>query len=475
VRWFFFSSQATLLARRDIAVSCMGKRPFCEGFRPVIRWVKGNGLDDEVTRTALGMATRLFGSQVDYCLCTNGMPAERVRRILSAASQPVEWWRQSPGDHPGLARRLKKAGCPPERFGYWWKWFPARVRPTAPEWIMDGDMVVVRAPSWFEKWREGTDCCRISQDDSKKCPDMYGNYQGLVSDKLRIYSGLASLPPRMDLSRAIESVLRDHPLSHPHDGCSDMCEQGVVALAFERLGAETFDLSEFPFGRAFEAEMDFGLLGDRGSAWGYHFGHAFRMENPHFNRLVALGTLPSFGEAELPDGFDWLGNTGQWGIPGWSIDRAGAGVILEAARGRRTVLELGTSRGHLSAMICAAGASLSTVDHVDRGAASNLEGLDAEVIVADALKFLSRETRLFDLVVVDLHDNSRRVWQRLLPLLEARIGSGGALALNNTRLDEIPEWKEETGVKWALESLAPRWITVARSESLPGVEVLTRA
>jgi hypothetical protein len=59
--------------------------------------------------------------------------------------------------------------------------------------------------------------------------------------------------------------------------------------------------------------------------------------------------------------------------------------------------------------------------------------------------------------------------------LEARIGSGGALALNNTRLDEIPEWKEETGVKWALESLAPRWITVARSESLPGVEVLTRA
>lgn len=470
-----FNSWAQVLARQDIARSLIGKRPFSAGSRPVMRWVKGNGLDDEVTRAALGEATRLFGSQVDYCLCTNDMPPARVRRILSASTQPVEWWNQSPEDHPGLALRLESAGCPPERFGYWWKWFPARVRPSAPEWIMDGDMIIVRAPPWFERWKEGVDCSRISRDDAKKCPELYGHYQDLVSDELRIYSGLVSLPPKLDVEKVMASVLSDHPLTKPHDGCSDMCEQGVVALVFERLGAETFDLNEFPFGRAFEQDMDFGLLGDRGSAWGYHFGHSFRMANPHFDRLVKEGVIASFAEPAVPDGFDWLRNTGQWGIPGWSIDLNGAMVILGAAQRCRSVLEIGTSRGYLSAMLCTAGSSVTTVDHIDRGARSNLEGLNVEVIVSDAVKFLSRESRRFDLVTVDLHDNSRRVWRGLLPLLEARVDSGGTLALNNTRLSEIPEWRHETGVQWALESLAPRWVSVARSESLPGVEVLCRA
>ena len=66
--------------------SLQPKRPFELGSRPVIRWIKGDGLDDSVTRTAIAQATRLFGDSVDYCLCTAGLTASRVRRILAWAT-----------------------------------------------------------------------------------------------------------------------------------------------------------------------------------------------------------------------------------------------------------------------------------------------------------------------------------------------------------------------------------------------------
>src|SRR5690606_17579980 len=47
--------------------------------RPLIRWVKGDGLDDEVTRSAIAQATRLFGDAVDYCLTVNNIDMARAR------------------------------------------------------------------------------------------------------------------------------------------------------------------------------------------------------------------------------------------------------------------------------------------------------------------------------------------------------------------------------------------------------------
>ncbi len=51
-----------------------------------------------------------------------------------------------------------------------------------------------------------------------------------------------------------------------------MSEQGVVAVAFQRLGAIPIPLYEFPFGRAFEKSIDYGVSGDQEKVWGYHFG-----------------------------------------------------------------------------------------------------------------------------------------------------------------------------------------------------------
>ena len=156
-------SVASELAEVDIARA--SSRPFSLGTRPVIRWIKGDGRDDEVTRSAIAQATRIFGDRVDYCMCSAGISAARARAILAWSDQPVEWWPLGPEDNLQLARMLMAAGCPVDAFGYWWKWFPERVRPAAPEWILDGDMVITGKPSWFDEWCAGTDRLRISQNE----------------------------------------------------------------------------------------------------------------------------------------------------------------------------------------------------------------------------------------------------------------------------------------------------------------------
>lgn len=470
-------SRAGDVAARDIALPTIaGDRPFSSGTRPVIRWVKGNGLDDVVTRAAIGQATRIFGDTVDYCLCTNDIAPERARSILAWASQPVEWWPVSADDNPDLAGRLREAGCEPGSYGYWWKWFPERVRPAGPEWILDGDMVIVGQPPWFADWAAGRDVCRISRDDSMVHPDMYGSYADLVDRRTGIYSGLASLPPHDTYMDAFVNVLDRRPLARPHDGRRDMCEQGVVALAFGEKGAETFPLAEFPFARAFDPGLDFGTSGDRGVAWGYHFGHAFRMANPHFERMVADGVVFARDEPSVTERFTWLGNFGQWGVPGWSLTDTCTRFILDAVEqsGAREVLELGTARGRMSAMLCTLGMDVTTVDHVDRGARVNLSGLGATTVVADALDYLVRCRRRFPVIVVDVHDNSESVWRRLLPVLTDVVDDGGRIAISNARLWKIPEWREETGVAWVLRNLPPSLRIESSFEDAPGVVILRR-
>ena len=109
---------------------------FRKSIRPLIRWVKGEGLDDKITKASIAIATKLFGNEVDYCLCTNNLNSRRVREILSLSSQPVCWIPLSSRENIELSSILTKAGCSENNFGYWWKWFPERVRPYAPEWIV---------------------------------------------------------------------------------------------------------------------------------------------------------------------------------------------------------------------------------------------------------------------------------------------------------------------------------------------------
>src|SRR5690349_7006007 len=76
-------SLAGELTREDDLIAARSeKRRFTYGHRPVIRWMKRDGLDDQISRAAIGQATRLFGNRVDYCLCTNQIGVERVRSIL---------------------------------------------------------------------------------------------------------------------------------------------------------------------------------------------------------------------------------------------------------------------------------------------------------------------------------------------------------------------------------------------------------
>ena len=452
-------------------------RPFAQGTKPVIRWIKGDGQDDPVTRAAIAQATRLFGDSVDYCLCTAGLPAQRVRHILSWAAQPVDWMPVGPRDNAALASRLMAAGCPPDRFGYWWKWFPERVRPDAPEWILDGDMVVTAAPDWFAAWLGGTDPLRVSQDDRWPAEGMYGAYVDQVDLGRRLYSGLISLPPGLRYMDEICTVLARQPLAPGHDGCVHMDEQGVVAAAFGNLAPEIIPLSEFPFGRAFEDHIDYGLRGPAEKVWGYHFGHAFRRENPHFVRLASEGVIFSAPELPVEQRFAWLRNYGPWGRPGWSMNPECAARIgaLAARHAGRAGLEIGTSRGHLSAILACRGLLLTTIDREDRGAAQNLDGLGVEIVRNDALAHLQGETRVFDFIVVDLHGNDEATWRALWPVLKPRLAAGGTMVLYNSHLWKSDEFRGETGLRWIAENALGDFVVETQEEPPPGMLVCHHA
>jgi predicted O-methyltransferase YrrM len=472
------SRAAQLALEDDQQATLTAARRFALGTRPVIRWVKGDGRDDVVTRAAIGQATRLFGDSVDYCLCTNGIDAARVRWILEWATQPVKWWPVSPEDNEPLAAVLAEAGCQPSRFGYWWKWFPERVRPNAPEWILDGDMVVTRPPEWFDDWREGRDVLRVTQDDRWPMAQLYGGYDRFIDTELRLYSGLVSLPPGQTYMAEVLQVLEAEPLAAPHDGTSAMSEQGVIATAFQRLAALPIPLYEFPFARAFEPALDHGLHGDIGRGWGYHFGHAFRAINPHFTALARSGEVLALDRR--PDAAArtaWLGARTQWGIPGWSMSDAMARLIEGYARdfaGCR-VLELGTSRGHLTTVLAQAGCRVITLDRHDRGAAQNLAALEVTVVQAPAEEWLAECEEVFDLIVVDLHGNSPEEWDLRGALLLGRLAPDGLMLISNATLGRVQEWHAETGVPHFLSQLSRDWSSWLHETPQPGLAVVTRA
>jgi hypothetical protein len=457
-------------SKNDTVRPCLGT--FSKSHRPLIRWVKGNGKDDEITRSAIGQATKLFKDSVDYCLAINDIDMHRARKILAWATEPVEVIRQTPEHNPELAEHLMRAGCAPENFGYWWKWFPARVRHYAPEWILDGDMVIVSKPPWFDRWAEGYDVVRISKIDLEGSTSIYGQYVDLVDRRKQLYSGLLSIPPGFRYMDRMMSILSQKPLQKGHNGTKDVDEQGCFAAAFNTVNVNTIPLNEFPFAISFQEELDYGHSGRKGEPWGYHFGNAFRRENPHFRRLTSSGKI--FWNEDGHSGtesFEWLRNAGQWGIEGYSMTPCHKRIVervSEAFAGRH-VLEIGTSRGYVSAILASRGCMVTTIDGSDRGASLNLEGLGTKLHITEASRFLEKDGLDYSLIFVDLHGNEEHVWKCLWPLLETHLEPGGTMLLYNSHLWMMPEWSDQNGLKWVMETQLDGWDREIFDSPLPGM------
>lgn len=418
-----------------------------------------DGLHGETTGIAVGQATRLFGSSVDYCLCTHGVSANEVRSVLEWATQPVEWWPLFPESNPTLAGWLEAAGLSHENYGCWWKWFPERVRLNGPEWLVHGAMLFMCPPTWFSRWVSGADLCRTLQDDR-------------VEQHPSLDASLVSLPPQLRYNPNFEAVL-----SSARKEGREICERKLSWEAFQHLGTVPIPLCEIPLASASEQEIDYGCRGDQGISWAVNFGRELRRGNSHLERLLQDPVVwPPVGQPTIVERFTWMGNFGQWGVPGWSMPNGCAEIITAHAEkfaGRR-VLELGTSRGRLSAMLATVGCRLTTVDRHDRGAAQNLDGLGVRVITEDARHFLATTSETFDLIVVDVHGNSDADWKVYAPLLKRCLADPGTLMIDNATLWKIPEWHEETGVRWFLDNLGKGWSYDLHPEPLPGVAIVTR-
>jgi hypothetical protein len=388
--------------------------------KPVIRWIKGDGLDDPITRAAIGQATRLFGDRVQYCLAANGIPPDRARRVLEWAAQPVELWMQSPKDNPELASALQNAGCAPNRFGYWWKWFPARICPDAPEMVLDGDMILVRKPSWFARWTAGAGEIRVTADP--RC-GTYGQYKDRVDDR-RLYSGLLCFPPRFDFHSRLLSVLRTRPLASGHDGTRNTSEQGCVAAAFHGLEVHPIPLCELPFARAFETTLDYGPGDAAGTPWGYHFGRAFSEENRHFTTLVKAGEVYHRTE-EVPavERLAWLREYDSAPRPLSSDFRVAEHVAdLAGSYCGRTTLVMNAGRGYLAALLWEKGCRVIAVSSHPSAIRANLAGMAVEILTASRECPLPQNGVKYGLIVADTlvrtAEELRALWDQASPLLQ---------------------------------------------------------
>jgi protein-L-isoaspartate O-methyltransferase len=422
--------------------------------KPILRWIKGDGLDDEITRSAIAQATRLFKDEVDYCICTINIDPKRIRSILAWASEPVEWMPISPNSNPLLARELMKAGCRPSSFGYWWKWFPERVRPWAPEWIMDGDMVIVQKPKWYENWKAGKDLVRVSQSKDASM-EHFGEYQHLIDKKLMLYSGIVSLPPNLFYLNKFLEILKQYPLKHPHNGCKNVSEQGVVAAAFQTFRLKPIPLYEFPFAISGLKKIVYGPEGNIGDVWGYHFGLSFLKKNNLFEKLCRNGTIYWQKKKPKPqEKFTWLKNNSQWGIEGSSMHPYFLEKIQNVAKKYRnqSFLEIGTSRGFVSAILSEYSNKITTIDHKDRGASNNLKKLSIEFIKSDANKFLKKNKRIFNFIFIDLHGNDKKAWQTIHLNLIKSLAYQGTILFYNSHIFTNRIYKKENGIQWLIES-----------------------
>jgi SAM-dependent methyltransferase len=172
----------------------------------------------------------------------------------------------------------------------------------------------------------------------------------------------------------------------------------------------------------------------------------------------------------------WLRNQGSWGREGTSMNLAHVDRVdarSRVFRGRR-VLEIGTSRGQLSALMALNGCRVTTLDREDRGARLNLEGLDVAVEIAGGAEYLAGHPSPFALIVVDLHGNDEATWRTLWPLLDAHLAPDGELLLYNSHLWRQREWRGETGLRWVMEHRLADWTVEVHDEPPPGMLICRR-
>ena len=427
---------------------------FRKSIRPLIRWVKGEGLDDKITKASIAIATKLFGDEVDYCLCTNNLNSRRVREILSLSSQPVCWLPLSSRDNSELSSILTKAGCSENNFGYWWKWFPERARPYAPEWIVEGDMLITKKPKWFNKWKSGNDVVRISASDESAWPkEYYGEYANLLDDKIKLYSGFVSLPPNFYYLKDMIKIMNKQPLKNNHNGVYNFSEQGLISAVFSKYSIKKIPIEEFPIANAL-FENNLKNKNSSNKIWGYHFARSFIKENIFFTKYINLKKNNWIKKNQsLKKQFEWLRNNGQFGNEGYSMNPLCVNRILSVIKNYKDiqVLEIGTSRGYLTALLSRFN-KVTTIDHKDRGAFINLSGLNIKIVKEDMLSFLKKDLNKYNIILIDLHGNSKKVWSKLWSLIPARLEFKSKVILYNSHLYKIDRFKEDNGIKFLLDS-----------------------
>jgi protein-L-isoaspartate O-methyltransferase len=118
----------------------------------------------------------------------------------------------------------------------------------------------------------------------------------------------------------------------------------------------------------------------------------------------------------------------------------------------QSFLEIGTSRGFVSAILSEYSNKITTIDHKDRGASNNLKKISIEFIKSDANKFLKKNKRIFNFIFIDLHGNDKKAWQTIHLNLIKSLAYQGTILFYNSHIFTNRIYKKENGIQWLIES-----------------------
>jgi hypothetical protein len=191
-----------------------------------LRWTAGDvsARGFEALRLSLWGAWNLFGPEAAYLVAVNSLALADAQRKTGTVPGAVQWLQITAADIPDW---LQPHLDPAMAEGVAWKLAPLRFFPNHYELALDNDCILWDLPDALRIWLDGrhADHVVFAEDATRAL----GQFSDLCGPEPR-NSGIRGLPPDFDYGRALQAVLKKHPVLLS----SELDEQGLQAAALEQ-------------------------------------------------------------------------------------------------------------------------------------------------------------------------------------------------------------------------------------------------
>jgi len=210
---------------RDSRPACHTEpiQPISMSTRLGIRWTIGNVSQEgfEALHLSVWGLWRVFKSEADYLVCTNGISPETILECTGPMPPGIHF-QDTSNSLPDCLHDFLDAGMAE---GTAWKFAPLRAFPHQFELCLDNDCILWRLPMVIEQWLSSPASeqqCLIAEDVVRA----FGQFSYLCGAAPR-NSGIRGFPPKWNFEAALSQVLQLNPVVLQ----SELDEQGLYTAA----------------------------------------------------------------------------------------------------------------------------------------------------------------------------------------------------------------------------------------------------